>query len=194
MKKIFILILMMASMLSYASKDLATLNTLKFNTVEKQLINGREKKLEYKIGIDFPDKVKKEMTFPEMNKGEIYIYNSGKKQIYLPIFDEIREMKSDSDENNIIKTLNKIRDLSNSSKVKKEYQNKKLKSLYIDDNQRISIVIKEYTEVEGYVLPKIIEVKDGDISLGTISISDIEINPIFSENEFKIKKGNKWFF
>lgn len=191
MKKIFTLILMMVSMFSYASKDLATLNTLKFNTVEKQLINGREKRLEYKINIEFPDKVKKEMTFPEMNKGEIYVYNSGKKQIYLPIFDEIREMKSDSDENNIIKTLNKIRDLSDSSKIKKEYQNKKLKSLYIDDNQRISIVIKEYIEVEGYVLPKIVEVKDENISLGTISISDIEINPTFSENEFKIKKGNK---
>lgn len=191
MKKIFTLILMMVSMFSYASKDLATLNTLKFNTVEKQLINGREKKLEYKINIEFPDKVKKEMTFPEMNKGEMYVYNSGKKQIYLPIFDEIREMKSDSDENNIIKTLNKIRDLSDSSKIKKEYQNKKLKSLYIDDNQRISIAIKEYIEVEGYVLPKIVEVKDGNISLGTISISDIEINPTFSENEFKMKKGNK---
>lgn len=191
MKKIFTLILMMVSMFSYASKDLATLNTLKFNTVEKQLINGREKKLEYKINIEFPDKVKKEMTFPEMNKGEMYVYNSGKKQIYLPIFDEIREMKSDSDENNIIKTLNKIRDLSDSSKIKKEYQNKKLKSLYIDDNQRISIVIKEYIEVEGYVLPKIVEVKDENISLGTISISDIEINPTFSENEFKMKKGNK---
>lgn len=184
---------MIISSLVYAAKDLSKLNTLRFNTEEKQVINGKEKTLKYNISIEFPNKIKKEMFFPEMNKGELYVYDGENKQVYLPIFDELKETKVDSEENKIIKTINKIRDLKD-PKLKQEYQNKKLKNLYIDDDKKILINIKEYIEIADYILPKIIEIKDENISLGTVSIKDIEINPVFDKDEFKINKGKKWVF
>ncbi|MCI7223262.1 hypothetical protein [Fusobacterium sp.] len=191
MKKILVGFFIALSVFAHAAKDLAKLNTLKFDAEERQSINGKEKLLKYKVTIEFPNKIKKEMTFPEMNKGEIYVYDGEIKQIYLPIFDEYKETKVENEENTIIQTINKIRNLKDTSKIKQEYQNKKLKTLYIDEKKKELINIKEYMDVSEYIFPKSIEVKEGDIKLGTILIDNVEINPSLEKEEFKINKGKK---
>lgn len=194
MKKYIIGVLLVFSTFSYAVKDLKTMKTLKFNTEEKQIINGKEKVLKYEVSIEFPNKIRKEMTFPELNKGEIYVYDGENKITYLPIFDEYRQEKIDGNENKVIQAINKIRNLENSSSTKKEYQAKKLKRLYIDENKNIEIGIKEYLEKDEYILPKNIEIKDSGVKLGTVFIKDVEVNPVLDSKIFKIDQWEKWFF
>lgn len=191
MKKYIIGVLLVLSTFSYAVKDLKTMKTLKFNTEEKQIINGKEKVLKYEVSIEFPNKIRKEMTFPELNKGEIYVYDGENKITYLPIFDEYRQEKIDGNENKVIQAINKIRNLENSSSTKKEYQAKKLKRLYIDENKNIEIGIKEYLEKDEYILPKNIEIKDSGVKLGTVFIKDVEVNPVLDSKIFKIDQWEK---
>lgn len=191
MKKYIIGVLLVFSTFSYAVKDLKTMKTLKFNTEEKQVINGKEKVLKYEVSIEFPNKIRKEMTFPELNKGEIYVYDGENKITYLPIFDEYRQEKIDGNENKVIQAINKIRNLENSSSTKKEYQAKKLKRLYIDENKNIEIGIKEYLEKDEYILPKNIEIKDSGVKLGTVFIKDVEVNPVLDSKIFKIDQWEK---
>lgn len=192
MKKIVVIILMFFSGFAYAAKSLSTLKTLKFDAIEKQNINGREKMLKYNVIIEFPSKIRKEILSPDLNKGEIYIYDGEKKTIYLPIFDEYKEVEIDGEENKIIQTINKIRDLEvNYPDFRKEYNQKKLKELYIDDSKTILVYINEYIEQESYIIPKSIEIKDNNISLGTVFIENIEINPELKKENFNLEKGKK---
>lgn len=195
MKKIVAILLILLSSFIYAAKDLSTLRTLKFEAEEKQLTNGKEKILKYLVQIEFPDRIRKEIIFPDLNKGELYIYQGNKKLVYLPIFDEYKESETDGDENRIIQAINKLRGLeTNSPSFKKDYHKKQLKSFYIDENKTISVHIKEYLEQESYILPKSIEVKENDINLGTVILKNIEFNPILDEKEFKLEKDKKWYF
>lgn len=195
MKKIVAILLILLSSFIYAAKDLSTLRTLKFEAEEKQLTNGKEKILKYLVQIEFPDRIRKEIIFPDLNKGELYIYQGNKKLVYLPIFDEYKESETDGDENRIIQAMNKLRGLeTNSPSFKKDYHKKQLKSFYIDENKTISVHIKEYLEQESYILPKSIEVKENDINLGTVILKNIEFNPILDEKEFKLEKDKKWYF
>lgn len=195
MKKIVAILLILLSSFIYAAKDLSTLRTLKFEAEEKQLTNGKEKILKYLVQIEFPDRIRKEIIFPDLNKGELYIYQGNKKLVYLPIFDEYKESETDGDENRIIQAINKLRGLeTNSPSFKKDYHKKQLKSFYIDENKTISVRIKEYLEQESYILPKSIEVKENDINLGTVILKNIEFNPILDEKEFKLEKDKKWYF
>lgn len=192
MKKFMLIVLMLLSSFVYAAKDLSTLKTLKFEAEEKQITNGKEKILRYLVQIEFPDKIRKEIIFPELNKGEIYIYQGNKKLVYLPIFDEHKESEIDRNENRIIQAINKLKDLeSNSPSFKKEYHQKKLKSFYIDDDKIVSAHIKEYFEEGNYILPRTIEVKEDDINLGTVILKNVESNPRLDEENFKLEKDKK---
>ena len=192
MKKFVAMILIMLSSFVYAAKDLSTLKTLRFEAEEKQMINGKEKILKYLVTIEFPNKIRKEIIYPDLNKGEIYVYEGSKKLVYLPIFDEYRETEIDGDENRIIQTINKLRALEISSvNLKNDYHEKKLKEFYIDESETIIVFIKEYLEKDGYILPKNIEVREKNINLGTVSIKNVDVNSKIAAEEFKLEKGIK---
>lgn len=192
MKKFMTALFILLSSFIFAAKNLSTLKTLKFEAEEKQLTNGKEKILKYSVKIKFPDKIRKEIIFPDLNKGEVYVYQGNKKIVYLPIFDEYKESQTDGDENRIIQAINKLIDLeTNSQSFKKDYHQKRLKSFFIDDNETILVNIKEYLEQEDYILPKSIDVKENDLNLGTVILKNVEFNSDFDEEEFKLGKGKK---
>lgn len=194
MKKYIIALVLSLSSLAFAINDLATLKTLKFNAEEKQLINGKEKTIRYAVSIEFPKKIKKEITFPQLNKGEVYVYENNIKKMYLPIFDEYKEVPIATDENRIIQAINKLIVLEQDKNFKKEYQAKELKGFNLDEDENIIINIKSYLEKDNYILPEKIEIKDGDISIGTVQLEDIEVNSKFDKDLFNLEKGKKWYF
>ncbi|MBQ3437361.1 MAG: hypothetical protein IJG31_02465 [Fusobacterium sp.] len=191
MKKYILICIFLLSSLAFAINDLSTLKTLKFNAEEKQLINGREKLIKYSVTIEFPKKIRKEINFPELNKGEVYVYENNLKKVYLPIFDEYKETDIDADENKIIQAINKLIFLEKDEKFKKEYQSKKLKAFKLDENENTIININTYLEKDNYILPENIEIIDDNISLGTVFIRDIEINIPLNKEIFYLKKGKK---
>lgn len=194
-RRVMILFLILGNFVFSAIKNLDELKTIKFDVQEKIKLNGNSKNervMKYSISYEIPRKIRKEILAPELNKGELYIYDGQEKLIYLPIFDEYKKTISDEEENRIVQTINRLMSLERSdSEFRKEYQAKKLISLLVDDNSNNLVKIKGYTEKEGYILPEFIEILENNISLGEIRISNIEINPKFSKEEFNLERSEK---
>ena len=183
MKKYLILLFILIQGLVFsATKSLSDIKTLKFDVVEKTNIKSKKKEISYKIDFILPNKIKKEVTAPELNKGEIYIYDysKNKKVVYLPMFNEVKETQIVDDENRIIKAINKIIEEEKKNKeFSKNYNAKKPQSLNIDE--QVTVDILSYTEVEGYILPEIVDIKDSGTKVGNIKISNLQINPKLEE-------------
>ena len=183
MKKYLILLFILIQGLVFsATKSLSDIKTLKFDVVEKTNIKSKKREISYKIDFILPNKIKKEITAPELNKGEIYIYDysKNKKVVYLPMFNEVKETQIVDDENRIIKAINKIIEEEKENKeFSKNYNAKKPQSLNIDE--QVTVDILSYIEVEGYILPEIVDIKDSGTKVGNIKISNLQINPKLEE-------------
>ena len=183
MKKFLIVLFILVQGLIFATgKNLADIKTLKFDVVEKTTIKSKKREISYKIDFMLPNKIKKEVTAPELNKGEIYIYDysKNKKVVYLPMFNEVKETQIVDDENRIIKAINKIIEEEKKNKeFSKNYNAKKPQSLNIDE--QVTVDILSYIEVEGYILPEVVDIKDSGTKVGNIKISNLQINPKLEE-------------
>ena len=183
MKKYLILLFILIQGLVFsATKSLSDIKTLKFDVVEKTNIKSKKREISYKIDFMLPNKIKKEVIAPELNKGEIYIYDysKNKKVVYLPMFNEVKETQIVDDENRIIKAINKIIEEEKKNKeFSKNYNAKKPQSLNIDE--QVTVDILSYIEVEGYILPEVVDIKDSGTKVGNIKISNLQINPKLEE-------------
>lgn len=180
MKKYLILLFILIQGLIFsATKSLSDIKTLRFDVVEKTNIKSKKREISYKIDFILPNKIKKEVIAPELNKGEIYIYDysQNKKVVYLPMFNEVKETQIVDDENRIIKAINKIIEEEKKNKeFSKNYNAKKPQNLNIDE--QVTVDILSYIEVEGYILPEVVDIKDGGTKVGNIKINNIKINNI----------------
>lgn len=186
MRKFIILLFIFIQGLAFsATKNLSDIKTLKFDVVEKTNIKSKKREISYKIDFQLPNKIRKEVIAPELNKGEIYLYDytANKKNVYLPLFNEVKETQIVDDENRIIKAINKIIEEEKKNKdFSKNYNAKKSQSLNIDE--QVSIDILSYIEVEGYVFPEVVDIKDGGTKVGNVKISNLQINPILDSKTF----------
>ena len=168
MKKYLILLFILIQGLIFsATKSLSDIKTLRFDVVEKTNIKSKKREISYKIDFILPNKIKKEVIAPELNKGEIYIYDysQNKKVVYLPMFNEVKETQIVDDENRIIKAINKIIEEEKKNKeFSKNYNAKKPQNLNIDE--QVTVDILSYIEVEGYILPEVVDIKDGGTKVG----------------------------
>ena len=183
MKKFLILLFILVQGLVFsATKSLSDIKTLKFDVVEKTTVKSKKREISYKIDFMLPNKIKKEVTAPDLNKGEIYLYDytTNQKVVYLPMFNEVKETQIVDEENRIIKAINKIIEEEKKNKeFSKNYSAKKAQSLNIDG--QVTVDILSYLEVEGYILPEVVDIKDGGTKVGNIKISNIQINPKLDE-------------
>ena len=186
MKKFIILLFILVQGLVFsATKSWSDIKTVKFDVVEKTTVKSKKKEISYKVDFELPNKIKKEVTAPELNKGEIYLYDytANKKVVYLPLFNEVKENKIVDDENRIIKAINKIIEEEKKNKdFSQKYYSKKPQSLNIDE--QVSIDILSYIEVDGYIFPEVVEIKDRGTKVADIKISNLKINPILDSKTF----------
>ena len=63
-----------------------------------------------------------------------------------------------------------------------KYYSKKPQSLNIDE--QVSIDILSYIEVDGYIFPEVVEIKDRGTKVADIKISNLKINPILDSKTF----------
>ena len=190
MKKIILLTYFLLQVLVFSvTKSLSTIKTLKFSVNEITTVNSKKRELKYSIDFKLPNKIKKEVLYPDLNKGEIYIYDysKNKKSVYLPIFNEIKENSIDNEENRIISAINKIIVAEkNDKKFREDYQNQKRLLLQIDKN--IEIEILDYLNQEDYIFPITILIKENNIKVGEVSIGNLVVNKTLENSLFELNK------
>lgn len=166
--------------------DLSTIKTLKIVLTEKLMISNEKKESKYNLLFEKPDKVRKEVLSPSLNKGEIYIYNKNKKMVYLPLFEQFIEKKTTDDENEIIKILNYLLNREKNDKTfKNKYYKREIKEIFIDNDRKINITnLKTFGN---YLLPTKFKIYNKGVLVAELQVSDYKINPFFNKEEFQIK-------
>lgn len=165
MKKFkYMFLFLMITLLSFA-KDISSIKDITLDIEEKLSLNGEVKKSEYILKYIKPDFIRKEILSPELNRGETYVYSSGKKKVYLPLFNQVSESELEDGEDNIAETINYI--LKGQSKLTEG----KIKL----ENGGV-VELKKIREFSGYDLPEYIIVYDGDIKVAELKIKEYKIN------------------
>lgn len=187
MKKWILMCFLLIFFTAFSSeKRISNIKKLVFFTQETLVVNGKERETGYDVKFQVPDKIRKEITFPEMNKGELYIYNGNEKSIYLPIFQQITHEKISSDENRIIEVINYIFEKEKKDiNFRKKYYNSEIKEISLEDG--VIIKFNEFEKIAGYLLPVSFEIFDDEIKIGLINIKNYQIDPEFDGKEFVLE-------
>ncbi|MGL4392418.1 MAG: hypothetical protein ACRCSK_03160 [Fusobacteriaceae bacterium] len=157
------------------TKKNSTIKTLTAYVKEESLFEKNSTiKTEYDMQISFPDKLKKIMQRPELNRGEIYIYIGNKRTTYLPFFGKkvVEDLNKDE-----LTTVNFVQEL-----MKVEMK----KDLEVTVTEKEKVVVKEVKEVDGYLLPTKIEIYSEDIKISTLEFFSIKVNAIFPAGVFEV--------
>ncbi len=188
MKKIIFLFLMFG--LSLFAKEVnrfATIDTFKANITETTNLNNKMRVTKYQITAKLPDELKKTMIFPDINKGEIYLYKGASKVIYYPVLEQIIESTVDENENYILKF---IRDLKyyDENNLNNEFQLISINGYIekINYNDGITIIFEKFLKINGINFPSYVKILDGKNIISTLVLEDIHINPSILEEELSI--------
>lgn len=165
-------------------KSFNNVNTLKMEIEEKLYLNDT-KKSSYILTYKRPNKIKKEVTAPELNKGEIYIYSEDEKIVYLPFFDQVTREKIDAEEVDIMSAINYIINLENQDReAYKKYKKKKLHEIIVKEGVKIEIY--NLKEIDGYLVPEEFVIYDRGVKTAELKIKSYKFNPTLNKEEFTL--------
>ncbi len=195
MKKIIGMFFLIGTITMFCA-DFSEINTFSLSVKERSVINKKEKKKEYILSVKFPDKVYKEMKKPDINKGELYVYNGNKKTIYIPALNQKSTKEIDEDENFVIKVMKDMKMIDYSkakngvintkeAKFQVETASKKVISAEYEDG--IKVVFENYTLVSGYNFPTKTTIYDTGAFVSQLEFSNIKINNIIKDEMFILK-------
>lgn len=187
LKKIFFVVLLGLSSLIFA-RDITEIKSLSFDVAETNLTREKKSTVRYSIDIKLPSTIKKVIYFPEINKGEQYIYKGTNKTVYIPAFNQIKHTETDGDENLIVEAIKKIlQEYKQNATFRNNYEEQKV--LNVSLNERNGIGIQSYQVVDEYILPKTIYIYDGKNKIFELSIADVQTNLDFSDEHFTVHKS-----
>ena len=186
MKFIRVMIFLLCSCVAFAgSQSLDKIKTLVVRIEETSNINNKKKTSEYDLKFVKPDRVRKEVISPELNKGEIYIYKGKEKTVYLPLFDQTTKEKIDSDESDIIEAINYILNIEKKDpEFSKKYYSGKLSEIELTNGTKIGI--DKLKKVDTYLLPYRFKIYDGGSEVAVLEIKSYKINTPIAEKEFSL--------
>ncbi len=195
MEKSILFLIMLIFGITITAQDFTNIKNFSATVSEKTIVNKKERKKSYVLFVKFPDKIYKEMISPEINKGEIYIYNGNKKTVYIPLLDQKSEKEADSDENYIIKVIKNLREVDisklKSGVVKNEDGIYKINTstLLIEEAVYDDNIVKflNYDKISGNNFPKKVEVYENGSLVSQIEFTNIKVNDGIEDKKFKLK-------
>lgn len=182
MKKFF-MFLVVSSSLFAATNRISNIKDIYSNVKESIYLNGEERKKEYTIEYVAQDYLRKEMSLPNVNKGEIFQYENGESYQYIPLFNEVSKNKSEDVSNflSIIKDL-KIKD-QNDKEFSENYYLEKIKEIKYKD--AYTIKVKQYRKINGYLLPIKMEIFEKNTKVAELHLENTKVNSGLKRKELK---------
>lgn len=167
--------------------DFSDVENFKTKVEQEVFINNKMKEKKYDLIVKFPDLVYKKILFPEINKGEIYVYNKNQKKIFYPLLEQTIIQVVDENENEI---LNILYDLKDEKKEKEKIEilkngNNLIKEIVYKTGEKIKFV--NYSKIKNINFPTLIEVYNEDeVLISRIKFQEIEINEKLPNKVFEI--------
>lgn len=172
MKRTRILFLfLIISILCFANNNIKDIQDITFLVTENLTTNAKKKKSEYILRYIKPNFIRKDVLEPELNKGEIYIYDGNKKTVYLPLFEQMTYENLESKERDILESIDYI--------LKK----RELEQGKVQLNNGVILELKQIEKISYYFLPKEIVIYDKDIEVAKLEIKDYKINSNLKKEE-----------
>lgn len=166
------------------SKSISQVKTMELVIEDSFKVNKEFRKTEYSLKFIIPDIIKKEIISPELNKGEVYVYNKGKKMTYLPMFKQKKVEDVTPGENTIIEVINYIFDMEKKDKnFKTEYYARRVNGIKLGEST--VIVFKKFNLYDGYLFPEVMSINEDGQHVGDIKITKMIVNPKFDLKEFQ---------
>lgn len=172
MKKIKLLLLfLLLSIICLANKSIESIQDVTFLVTETLKVNGEKKKSEYILKYIKPNFIRKDVLKPELNRGEVYIYDNKEKITYLPLFDQITHESLENKEDNILESINYI------------LKEKELVSGKIELGNGTVLELKKIKKISNYLLPEEVIIYDNDIEIANLEIKNYKLNSNLKREE-----------
>lgn len=166
-------------------KAIEKVKNFSFEVTEVNYIGKKQKKILYKVQMSLPNSFKKEILFPELNKGEIYLYTGKTKTVYLPMFEQKKTTNLEQDELQALQVIDLlVKRLSSDKKFRRVYYDKKKVDFVLEGDYRV--VIESYFDMKEYIFPKKWSVQEKGQKILELQLSKVAINPSFTERDFQI--------
>lgn len=166
-------------------KPLEQVKKFSFEVAEVNYIGKKQKKILYFVQMSLPNIFKKEILFPDLNKGEIYLYKENMKTVYLPIFEQKKTMRLEKEELQVLDVIKMLaKQLSTDLAFRKEYYSKKNVEFILNENYKV--IIQSYSDINQYLFPKKWLLEEKGQKILELTLSKIEINPNFTEEDFQV--------
>lgn len=184
-KLILLLSFILVTLGALGASNLSNIETFSFNAREIKVVNNKNRVIEYSIIAQLPDNIRKEISYPTINEGEIHIYSKDTKKVYIPLLEIVDSKTLTNEENYIIKVVKDLKKKElEDPKFKEEFYKGQVTELRYDNG--IRIVFDKLEKVDGYYFPVKISVYDGDTLQGEVVLKDIKINVKVGKEAFEI--------
>ncbi|MGM0507735.1 MAG: LolA family protein [Fusobacteriota bacterium] len=172
-KHIIIFFLVISSfLLGNQFKEVESFNA---KTTETTLKNNKTTVTKYKLKLKFPDMVYKEITYPEMNRGEVYLYVENEKKIYYPLLEQIITQEIDENENQILGVLRDLKESEKTEEIK-----------FLEYENGTKILFNNYKKINGINFPTTVKIYEENNLISKLEFSDIKINSKLNKKDFQI--------
>lgn len=159
-----------------------SLNDIK--NIDMVITQKSNKIVKYDLKFVKPNLAKKVVISPELNAGEIYIYNGNKKSVYLPMFEQKNITNISKDENDIVTMINYILEIENNKKLKKIYYEKRLRTIKFKNGTLIEL--NDFKQIDGYLLPNQFIIYNDNEKVAELDIENYKINTKIRQKEFEL--------
>lgn len=157
---------------------------------ENTTINNKKVRIQYSLDGLLPNKLKKVVTSPELNKGEIYLYSDGSKITFYPLLNQSIKEKKDPTANRLLKFVKDLQlaEKNKKSDVKIIFKENKVEQLIYKDG--ITIAFSKYKKIDNIDFPFFVEIFDKEALVSTLDFLEVKINPKFKKDVFTLDEVN----
>jgi len=169
--------------------NFSDLENFKSLVTQKTFLNNKVKEKKYEMVVKFPDLIYKKTLFPEINKGEIYVYNKNKKYIYYPLLEQNISQEIDESENEFLEILKELKGNNKGEKKNKIISNEKglIKEIVFDTGEIIKF--ENYIKIKDIYFPESIDIYDeNEVIVSKMKFDKITLNQKISNEIFEIGK------
>ena len=162
------------------------INTFRATVTETTNLNNHKRSTKYQVLGSLPSKLLKIIIAPNLNRGEIYLYNGTHKTIYYPILNQIITKKINSEENYTLKFIRDLKNYVRNINFKVIKQKNKITEIIYKDGTVIKFL--SFYRINKIDFPAHVVIFDKNIKISDLVIKNVQLNVRVTRDDFLLNK------